>query len=74
MLPKKCNRFFSKKVYAEIPVFYQFLRKTTKAENDKIEAADVEKSQSTLHRSVTYLNYETYAPHTKFNISKKMIK
>lgn len=70
----KYTQLFKKKTMAEIPVFYNFLRKTSKAETDRIEFKDYRVSASKKHGSISYEVYDSYKPETKFNFLKKLIK
>lgn len=74
MKKTRYTRLFKKKVMAEIPVFYNFLQKSTKAETDRIEFRDYKVSTSKKHRSISYEVHDSYKPETKFNFLKQLIK
>lgn len=66
----KFEDILDKNIIKEAPLFYSFLRKTSKEVNDKIELGDFKLSSSTVHRSATYMVFGNYKPNSKLNIAK----
>jgi hypothetical protein len=68
------HKIFSKELHAELPMLYNFFRKTTKKQNQRIEFGGVfEKSTSNRHGSDTYFVYNTYKPLSKL-VKTKFLK
>jgi hypothetical protein len=62
----RITSIFDKKLLKEIPVYYRFMKKTSKKELDRLEYGNFKISSSDRHRSKTFFVFQPYMPMTKF--------
>ena len=74
MAKKTFHKIFTEDLHRQLPILYNFFRKSTQKQNQKIEFGGLfEKSKSSRHASETYFVYNTYKPLSKL-VKTKFLK